>query len=176
MVTSPRAASQTTGVDPPVASPGITQVYVPASVGTPHCVLFNNGASPAYIGGSSVTAATGLFFPPNAQLSLPYAPFGIWATDSYVLGTATTTVSANVLAGGTTLAAGSLASMTVGGLIQLGNAGKPTTFEVVAISAFVNAGTLTTTTPVLYDHISGATVTTVAAQSATSLSVNDGTT
>lgn len=168
-------ASQTTGIDPPVAMPTI-QVYNPPAVGNPHAVIFNNGASPCYLGGSSVTSQTGLWFPPNAQLSLPYAPFGIWAIDGYTLGTATTTISANVAAGGTTLAAGSLASMSVGTLLQLGNAGRPTTFEVVAISTFVNTGTLTTTTPVLYDHISGATVTTITSQSATSLSVNTGTT
>jgi hypothetical protein len=171
----PGRNSQTTGVDPPVAMPTI-QVYVPPKVGNPHVVIFNNGASPCYIGGSSVTSQTGLWFPPNAQLNLPFAPQAIWAIDGYTLGTATTTISANVVAGGTTLAAGSLASMSVGSLIQLGNANAPTSFEVVAISAFVNAGTLTTTTGVLYDHISGATVTTISSQSATSLSVNVGTT
>jgi hypothetical protein len=152
------------------------QVYYPPSVGNPHCVIFNNGGSPVYLGGSSVTTATGLYFPPNAQITFPFAPFPIYAIDGYTVGTATTTISANVLAGGTVLAAGSLASMTVGSLLQLGNSGKPTTFEVVAISAFTNAGTLTTTTPVLYDHISGATVTTITAQQGSSLSVNVGVT
>lgn len=170
-----RASSQTTGIDPPVAMPTI-QVYYPPSYGSPHCVIFNNGGSPVYLGGSSVTAATGLYFPPNAQITFPFAPFPIYAIDGYTTGTATTTISANVLAGGTVLAAGSLASMTVGGLLQLGNAGHPTTYEVVAISAFTNTGTLTTTTPVLYDHISGATVTTITAQQGSSLSVNVGVT
>ncbi len=172
---APRASSQTTGVDPPVATP-TTQVYVPPAVGNPHCVLFNNGASPVYLGGSSVTAATGLLFPPNAQLTLPYMPYGIWAIDGYTLGTATTTISANATAGGTILAAGSLASMSIGSLLQIGNANRPTTFEVVVIGGFTNAGTLTTTTATLYDHISGATVTTIASQQASSLSVNTGTT
>jgi hypothetical protein len=174
-VPTTRASSQTTGIDPPVATPTV-QVYVPPQYGNPHCVIFNNGGSPVYLGGSSVTAATGLYFPPNAQITFPFAPFPIYAIDGYTVGTATTTISANVLAGGTVLAAGSLASMTVGSLLQLGNAGHPTTYEVVSISAFTNAGTLTTTTPVLYDHISGATVTTITAQQGSSLSINVGVT
>lgn len=171
----PRSSSQTTGSDPPVSAPAV-QAYFPASVGTPHCVIFNNGASPAYLGGSAVSSNTGLYFPPGAQLSLPFMPYGIWAVEGYALGTATTTISANVAAGGTTLAAGSLASMKVGGALQIGNANAPSSFETVIISTFVNAGTLTTTSPTQFDHISGATVTTIATQNATSLSVNAGTT
>lgn len=170
-----RAASTTTGIDPPVATPSL-QVYFPAAVGTPHCVIFNNGASPCYLGGSSVTQQAGLWFPPGAQLSLPFAPVSVYSIDGYTLGTATTTISANLVSGGTTVAAGSLASMKVGGLIQIGNANAPSSFEVLVISTFVNAGTLTTTTGALYDHVSGATVTTISAQAATSLSVNAGTT
>lgn len=169
------AVSNTTGEDPPVAAPA-KQVYFPASVGTPHCVVFNNGASPAYLGGSAVSSNTGLYFPPGAQLSLPYMPFAIWAVEGYVLGTATTTLSANVAAGGTTLAAGSLASMSVGSALQIGNAGFPSSAETVIISTFVNAGTLTTTSPTQFDHISGGTVTVISTQNATSLSVNAGTT
>lgn len=170
-----RASSQTTGIDPPVAAPAV-QVYFPASVGTPHCVIFNSGASPAYLGGSAVSSNTGLYFPPGAQLSLPFMPYSIWAVEGYALGTATTTLGANVAAGGTTLVAGSLASMKVGSALQIGNANAPSSFETVIISTFVNAGTLTTTSPTQFDHISGGTITVIATQNATSLSVNAGTT
>jgi hypothetical protein len=169
-----RASSQTTGSDPPVATPSV-QVYVPPKVGSPHCVIFNNGGSPVFLGGSSVTAATGLYFPPNAQITFPFAPYSIYAIDGYTVGTATTTLTANLLAGGTTaLIGGSLASMSVGGLVQLGNV--PTSYEVLVIASFVNTGTITTTTGALYDHISGATVTTITAQQGSSLSVNVGVT
>jgi hypothetical protein len=174
-VAAPRASSQTTGIDPPVAFPTI-QVYVPPAVGNPHCVLFNNGASPVYLGGSSVTAATGLYFPPNAQITLPYMPYGIWAIDGYTLGTVTTTLTTALGASGTTLTIAGTASIVAGTLLQIGNANRPTTFETVVVSAVVNAGTITTTTPVLYDHATGATVTTIAAQQGSSLSVNVGTT
>lgn len=152
------------------------QVYVPPSYGSPHCVIFNNGGSPVFLGGSSVTAATGLYFPPNAQLTFPFAPFPIYAIDGYTVGTATTTLTANALAGGTVLSMGSFSTIGIGSLLQIGNAGRPTTFEAVIVAAIPNAGTVTTTTPVLYDHISGATVTTIAAQQGSSLSVNVGVT
>lgn len=154
----------------------VVQVYVPPAVGNPHCVIFNNGGSPVFLGGSSVTAATGLYFPPNAQLTFPFAPFPIYAIDGYTVGTATTTLTGNALAGGTVLSMGSFSTIGVGSLLQLGNSGRPTTFEVVAVSAIPNAGSVTTTTPVLYDHISGATVTTITSQAGSSLSVNAGTT
>lgn len=176
MAALPRAAANTTGEDPPVVAEPATKVYVPAAVGTPHCVIFNNGSSPVYLGGTAVSVNTGLWFPPGAQLSLPFATFPIWSVSGYVLGTATTTISANAVAGGTTLAAGSLASMSVGTPLQLGNAGFPSSQEVVIISTFVNAGTLTTTAPTQFDHISGGTVTVISSQTGSSLSVNAGTT
>lgn len=164
------------GGDPPVIAEPATKAYVPASVGTPHAVIFNNGASPVYLGGSAVSINSGLYFPPGAQLSLPFAPFPIWSVSGYVLGTATTTISANLAAGGTTVACGSLASMSVGTPLQIGNANAPSSFEVVVISTFVNAGTLTTTAPTQFDHISGGTVTVISSQTGSSLAVSAGTT
>jgi hypothetical protein len=172
----PHNSGNTTGEDPPVIGDPPIQVYIPPKVGNPHCVIFNNGASPVYLGGTGVSINGGLYFPPNAQLSLPYMPYGIWSVSGYTLGTAVTTLSASVTAGGTTIACGSLASMTVGSAVQIGNANAPTSYDIVTISAFVNAGTLTTTSPTLYDHISGGTVTVVASQTGSSLSVNVGTT
>jgi hypothetical protein len=166
---------QTTGFDPPVATPSL-QVYNPPAVGHPHVVLFNSGASPVYLGGTSVTAQNGFYFPSGAQISLPFAPFPIYAIDGYTLGTATATLTINAVSGGTVLAAGSIASFTPGTLLQIGNAGAPNSQEVVVIANIPNTGTVTTTTPILYDHISGATVTTIASQNASSLSVNVGTT
>jgi hypothetical protein len=129
-----------------------------------------------FLGGSSVTAATGLYFPPNAQITFPFAPFPIYAIDGYTVGTANAALTGNALAGGTVLSIGSFSTIGVGTLLQIGNAGRPTTFEVVTVAAIPNAGTVTTTTPILYDHISGATVTTITSQQGSSLSVNVGVT
>lgn len=176
MPSAPRSPSTTTGIDPPVALPAV-QAYFPASVGTPHCVLFNSGASPAFLGGSGVTANMGLYFPPGAQLSLPYAPFGIWAVDGgLTLGTVTTTLTGNVTAGGTTITIAGTASVVAGTWLRLGNTNAPSSQESVIVSTVVNAGTITTTTPTQFDHITGGTVSVIAAQAATSLSVNAGTT
>jgi hypothetical protein len=171
-----RAAAQTTGIDPPVATPNL-QVYFPAAVGTPHCVIFNNGASPAYLGGSGVTSATGLQFPPGAQLSLPNAGFGIWAVDGgLTLGTVSTTLTINAAAGGTVLAVAGTASLVAGVLLQIGNNNRPVSQETVIISTVPNAGSVTTTTPLQMDHVSGGTVWTISGQQATALSVNASTT
>lgn len=172
----PRASSQTTGIDPPVATPNV-QVYFPASVGTPHAVLFNNGASPCWLGGTGVTTSTGLYFPPNAQLSLPVAPFAIWAVGGgVVVGTVSTTLTIGAAAGGTVLAVAGTASLLPGVLLQVGNNTNPTAQETVIVAAAPNAGTVTTTTPLRFDHLSGGTVWTVASQQATALSVNASTT
>lgn len=176
MPNSAHSLAQTTGSDPPVVAEPAVKAYAPGAAGNPHAVLFNNGASPVYLGGTAVSVNSGLWFPPGAQLSLPFAPYPIWSVSGYVLGTATTTLSASVTAGGTTLAAGSLASMSVGTPLQLGNANAPSSFEVVIISTFVNAGTLTTTAGTLFDHISGGTVTVVSSQTGSALSVNAGVT
>jgi hypothetical protein len=170
-----RASSQTTGIDPPVATP-TTQVYFPPAVGNPHCVIYNNGGSPVYLGGSSVTAATGLYFPPNAQITFPFAPFPIYAIDGYTLGTVTTTLVGAQAAGGTSIVVAGTASIVVGTLLQIGNANRPTTFEALVVSSISNVGTVGTTTPLLYDHATGATVTTIASQQGSSLSVNVGVT
>lgn len=168
----PRASSQTTGIDPPVATPNI-QVYYPPTNGSPHCVIFNNGASPAYLGGTGVTAATGLWFPPGAQLSLPFAPQPIWAVGGgLTLGTVSTTLTINAAAGGTVLAVAGTASLVAGVLLQVGNNNRAAAQETVIIAAAPNAGTVTTTTPLQFDHNSGGTVWTVSAQQATALSVN----
>ncbi len=94
-----------TGIDPPlsITSP-VTKVYNPAVVGTPHAVIFNNGASFAYLGGSAVTPATGFPFPPGAQISLPYANFSIWGVDGGVtVGTPATSLSAAAVTGAGTV-------------------------------------------------------------------------
>lgn len=172
----PSADSVTTGINAPAATPN-SQVYFPPAYGNPHCVLTNNGASPCYLGGSSVTSATGLWFPPGAQLSLPFAPTAIWAVDDGVtLGTVSTTLTITAAAGGTVLAVAGTASLTSGVILQVGNNTFPSAQETVVVAAAPNAGTVTTTTPLQFDHASGGTVWTIASSKATALSVNVGTT
>lgn len=167
--------SETTGFDPPVSSPR-TQVYIPAAVGTPHCVIFNSGASPAYLGGSAVTPSTGLLFPPGAQLSLPYANYGIWACGGGVTaGTPVTSLSAAASsgAGTVTLTSGTVVTNLGSGVtIQVGTGNGAETVTIVSNTG----GTAIISPNFVFDHNNAATVVTIGSQLATSLSVNAGTT
>jgi hypothetical protein len=170
---SPVKSGDTTGIDPPVASLR-TQVYNPAAVGTPHCVIFNSGASPAYIGGSAVTPATGLLFPPGAQLSLPYASYAIWACDGGITtGTPVSSLSSAAASGaGTVVIAAGTAGFGAGATIQVGVGNGSETVSIVSNTG----GTAIISPNFVFDHNSAATVVTIATQAATSLSVNAGTT
>jgi hypothetical protein len=167
--------STTTGQDPPlsVASP-VTKVYNPAIVGTPHAVLYNSGSSFAYLGGSAVTPSSGFPFPPGAQITLPYANFSIWGVPGGVtVGTPSTSLQTALAAGGTTLTLAS--SGTVFATAQTIAVGATTGQEFLTI-ATITGTVVTLSAPTLYDHNASATVTTILSQSATSLSVNMGTT
>jgi hypothetical protein len=174
MPSSPEGNTVTTGINAPVASP-LTKIYNPAAVGTPHVVIFNNGMSGAYIGGSAVSSTSGLLFPPGAQLTLPYANYSIWGIDGGVTtGAPATSLQTAAATGGTTLTLAS--SGTVFATAQTIAVGAGTGIEFVTLATI--AGTvLTTTTGLLYDHNASATVTTITGQpGVTSLSVNPGTT
>jgi hypothetical protein len=169
-------SSPSTGVDPPVtAQSPITKIYNPAVVGTPHAVIFNNGSSFAYIGGSSVTPSSGFPLPPGAQITLPNANFSIWGCGGGVVtGTPSTSISVAGTAGGTALTfAGSVASFGTGSTVALG-AGSAQ--EFITFATITSGTVITLSAPLLYDHNASATVTTITAQSGTNLNVNVGTT
>ena len=178
---SPGSNTVTTGANAPVSAAGpVIQVYNPAAVGVPHAVIFNNGASAAYLGGSAVTALSGMWFPPGAQLSLPFAPYAIFAIDSATVGAPVSSLTAAVASGGTTIIlAGTATTGIVPSTGQIFAVGSGTALEYVTVATYkagVANGTVTTTGPFLYDHAVNATAQTITAQSATSLSVNTGTT
>lgn len=171
--TSPQGNTVTTGTNA-MADVPVVKVYNPAVVGTPHAVLFNNGTSNAYIGGSGVTVNSGLLFPPGAQLSLPFANSAIWATGAITTGTPSTSLSVAGTAGGTALTfAGSVASFGTGTTVSIATG---TAQEFVTLATITSGTVITLTAPLLYDHLASSTVTTITAQSATALSVNSGTT
>jgi hypothetical protein len=159
----------------PVASPAL-QVYVPAAVGTPHVVFNNKGSSAAYLGGSAVTASAGLWFPPGAQISYPYAPYGIWAVDgSTTTGAPTTTLTAAVSCGATQVAVTGGTAYGTGQTIALGTA---TGQEFITVATIIGAsGTgITLVNPLLYDHATGSAVAAITGQSGTNLQVDRGVT
>ena len=164
----------------PVTTPAI-EVYVPPSVGNPHAVLYNNGSSPAYLGGSAVTPVSGLWFPPGATISYPFAPYGIWAVaGGQTVGTPSTTLVSATSTGGTVVILTGTAA-TTGGAFGTGATfaiGTSTGIEYVTVATYTagaSNGTVTTVNPLLYDHASGATAATITAQSGTNLKIDRGT-
>ena len=182
-VQSPQGNTVTTGGNAPVAAAGpAAKIYNPAAVGVPHAVIFNNGSSNAYLGGSAVTAVSGLLFPPGAQLTLPFAPYAIFATSAAAtLGTPVSSLAAAAAAGaGTVILTGTATTGLVPSTGQIFAVGPGTALEYVTVSTYTAGaanGTVVTTAPLLYDHANAATAQTITSQpGATSLSVNAGTT
>jgi hypothetical protein len=135
-------------------------IYSPSPSGIPHVVITNCGLYTVYIGGASVSAASGIPLAPKGQISLPYAPLSLYAVSGFTATATATTTTANVTAGTGTVAvtAGTGLSNTL--YIELASG---TAAEVVQVSSGGGTTTLTTTKP-LYDHLSGVAVTLVTAQ------------
>jgi hypothetical protein len=114
------------------------QVYVAAAVGTPSISIFNNGTQPAYIGGSSVTAATGFLLPPQTNIDFPSYPQGVWAVaNPGTLGTSTT-IAALATAGAGTITCASVSGYTAGQTIIIGTGAAA---EPATIGSVNSAGT-----------------------------------
>ena len=76
-------------------------VYTPPSTGIPKVTLINEGASIVYIGQAGVTASNGLPLQPRQELSLPFAPYALYAVSGGAL-TATTANTNAAASGGAT--------------------------------------------------------------------------
>jgi hypothetical protein len=172
-----------TRLNTPVSIPA-TEVYIPSAsgTGTPHAVIFNNGSSGVYLGSSgNVTAANGLLLPPNAEINFPIAPLGIWAiASSATYGSPVSSLAAAVTAGGTVLTlTGTATTGLVPGTGQTFAIGTGSAIEYITTATY-NAGaangTVTTTTPFLYDHATAATAQTILTVGGGNLSVVGGST
>ena len=135
----------------PVSATVPTVVYTPAPAGTPHAFLYNEGASPVYLGGSGVSTTQGLALAPNDKIRLPYAGGTIWAVSGYntvspegTVITATTTFPA-----GTILTSAAGTSFTAGMWIAI-ESGTPRQ-EIAQVLAS-NAGSVITAAPLQYAH------------------------
>ena len=162
-------AFQATGV----AVSGIaTQVYNPATVGSPTATISNVGSSVAYIGGSAVTVATGLALYPNQQVDLPSYATGIWAVAAPgTLGTATT-LSAAVAAGTNAIFIPGGSGYGTGSTVQVGTGNAA---ETLTISTITSGTAITFTTSTRWAHASGENVALMTTPAGTSLNVLAGT-
>jgi hypothetical protein len=128
------------------------QVYVPSTFGTPHVTLINEGITTVFIGQAGVTIAGGLPLAPTQSVTLPFAPFPLYAVTAGVPTATTVNTNAAANAGATTLNfAGAYATAAVNGRqVQIGVTGS-TYAEVVTITTGGGTAALTVS-PLQYDH------------------------
>jgi hypothetical protein len=143
-------------------TPVPVQVFTPTP-GAPASVrVYNAGSSVAYVGGANVSPVSGFaILPGNRPVALQNINVNLYACSGVSAVVATTGVLNAAVAAGTsafTLSAGSVAA---GNYVRVGNG---TGVEYVqANTASVSGTTVSTTTPLLYDHAASATVATVTA-------------
>lgn len=160
----------------PVTTPN-TKIYNPGAAGQPHAVISNNSSSALYLGGSSVTAATGLWFPPGAKIEYPYAPYAIYAVDGGVTaGTVVNTTTSNAYAAGAgTVVVASGTGIVANQVLFIASANSNTGAEAVTVSSQAG-GTVVLVSPTQFDHLTGSTVTTIVSQSGGAVYVDQGAT
>ncbi len=161
-------AFQTTGV---AVGGAATQVYFPAAVGSPTATITNTSGSTLYLGGSTVTVATGLALFPNQMVDLPSYATGIYAIAAPgTLGTAST-LSAAGTATQVTLAITSATGFLQGNVLQVGTGNAAEALTVLSATGT----TVTFTTGARWAHGSGEAVSLVNAPKGGSLTVLAGT-
>jgi len=149
-----------------------TQVYTPATVGTPNVTLFNNGSQPAYLGSAAVTAATGFLLPPQQGFDLPFASAGIWAVAAAgTLGTATT-LGLDAAQGAGTVNAASTSGYSAGNVLQIGTGSAA---ETAVIGTIPSGTAVVFTSGLRFAHVSGEALALVSAPLGTSLNILAGT-
>jgi hypothetical protein len=148
-----------------------TQVYVPPASGIPNAVLFNNGRNTLYLGGSAVTASTGLPLGPNQSINMARFFTGIWAVcGNGTLGTATT-LSSDAASGTNSTFMVSTAGFGTASTLQLGAGNNAETVSIATITG--TAVTFTANT--LFGHLSGEAVSLVSSPLGSTLYINRGT-
>lgn len=144
------------GVDQHVNVPAApTWVFTPTPGVTATARFVNEGSQVVYIGGAGVTPTSGLPLLPNTRVELPSVNVTLYAC-SGVSPTAlnSTTLSGAQTAGASALTAASNTGIGVGSTLQV-DTGANTEYLVVSTDT---GGTIATTTPFLYSHVTGVAV------------------
>lgn len=140
------------------------EVAVAPPVGVAGTVRFvNEGSQPAYLGGSSVTPATGLKLLPGCRIELPSVNSAYYACSGASPTTTSTTVTTSQTAGSTVFTVGSTSGFLAGTTLILGNSGT-TSQEQLTVSATASSTVFTAATASNFDHMAGATVATATVQ------------
>ena len=124
-------------------------VYTPSPIGVPKVTLVNEGKSVVYIGQAGVTSASGLPLQPLQSVTLPFAPYSLYAVSGGALTATTANTNAAAVAGATTLSfAASFVGTVNGQQIQVGTGSAAEGAQIVS-----GGGTATlTVTALAYDH------------------------
>ena len=114
-------------------------------------VLYNNGPSPVYLGGSAVSTVTGMPFLPNDKVRLPNIGGTVWAISGYT----TTSPEGTVITATTTFPAGTTLTTTMGTAFTAGmwiaiESGTPRQ-EIAQVNGN-NAGSVFTNSALQYAH------------------------
>ena len=136
------------------------QVALAPPVGVPGTVRFyNEGQNPVYLGGASVTPATGFKLLPGCKAELPSVNSAYYACSGAQATTVNTTVTTSATAGTSVFTVGSTTGFVAGTTLLLGNSGT-TSLEQIAVLATASSTVFTAATNSNFDHMAGATVAT----------------
>jgi hypothetical protein len=132
-------------------TPTAMLVFTPNPSANSTVRIVNQGSSTVYVGGANVSANSGIPVAPLARIELPVMNTSLYAAGSYGPSTASSTTLAAATTAATT-AITTAASVPTGSTLLIGN-GSGTEFATVTVG-----GTTVGTSPLLYDHASGAAV------------------
>jgi hypothetical protein len=145
-------------------TPAPVQVFTPTPGAAASCRFANLGSGVVYVGGANVSPVNGFpIYPGNRPVTLPNVGVNLYACSGVgIVNAGNATLSAVTPAGTTSLTVAT-AAPTAGTYIRVGNG---TGVEYLSVVSFTGSGTpwtATTSTATVYDHVTGATVATVAA-------------
>jgi hypothetical protein len=117
--------------------------------------LYNEGTNVLFVGGANVSPFNGFPIPPGSKpVEIQNASGTIYTCGNSIVGanTAAGTASAAVAAGASSIPVSSYSTaITIGSTIIYGAGASAAGYEVLVVSATA-ATTITTSTPLLYDH------------------------
>jgi hypothetical protein len=165
---------------PPGTPNNVSVTPIPLLVFTPtpsvqaSCRFYNPGPGVAYVGGPNVSPVNGLpILPGNRPIELQNVNVSLYACSGVNSVSASGTLSAATGLGTTSLTIATVAP-TVNTYLRVGNGTGVEYVFVTAVTGSATPWTATTSTATLYDHASGATVSTVTNTSSGPLSIQAG--
>ena len=150
--------------DFPVNATGATFVFTPVTGLANTLKVTNTGSTALYAGPQAAMLTPGAFplvIAPGRELYVNPVTVSTYLSAGYAAGTSTTTLSAAAAAGTTSFTVASNTSFPAGTTLLLGSA--KSSQEALVVASTTSTTVITSASASLYDHVSGATVTTATA-------------